>query len=66
MVLAVILTVLGFLYWKSYYTSPPPVEETAEAGGADLGTEIYQDVNNPLQGELPDNPLDGVYKNPFE
>ncbi len=65
MAIAVILAVAGFFYWKSYYT-PPPEEATQTATSTDLGSEIYSEVNNPIQGELPDNPLEGVYKNPFE
>lgn len=65
MAIAVILAVAGFFYWKSYYT-PLPAEEGGEAASTDLGSEIYGEVNNPIQGELPDNPLEGVYKNPFE
>ncbi len=64
-VVAVILAVAGFFYWKTYYT--PPVREEAPAKkSADLGSEIYREANNPIEGELPGNPLEGVYKNPFE
>ena len=65
MVIAVILAVAGFFYWKNYYT--PPVEEAAETEkSTDLGSELYREANNPIEGELPGNPLEGVYKNPFE
>ena len=67
MAIAVILAVAGFFYWKNYYT-PPPEEAAQTATSTDLGTELYQKINNPISGQLPENanPLDGVYKNPFE
>ena len=43
----------------------------AEATPKDLGSQLYGQVQNPVQGKLPDtvapvtNPLQGVYKNPF-
>ena len=62
---AVILAVAGFFYWKNYYT--PPAEEIIETEkSTDLGSELYREANNPIEGELPGNPLEGVYKNPFE
>ena len=66
LVVAVILAVAGFFYWRNYYT--PPTKETVPAEGesTDLGSEIYRKANNPIEGELPTNPLEGVYKNPFE
>lgn len=64
-VVAVILAVAGFFYWKNYYT--PPMEEVAEIEkSTDLGSELYRQATNPVEGELPTNPLEGVYKNPFE
>lgn len=71
-VVAVILAIAGFFYWKNYYT-PPPAEEAAETEeSADLGSEIYRQATNPVEGELPEtaaptpNPLENIYKNPFE
>ncbi len=69
--IAVILAVAGFFYWKNYYT-PPEEEEAAPVEEASLGGEIYTQVTNPVEGELPEstapapNPLKGIYKNPFE
>lgn len=65
-VIAVILAIAGFFYWQNYYTPPPKEEPTTEATSTDLGSEIYSEVTNPVEGELPDNPLEDVYKNPFE
>ena len=66
LVVAVILAVAGFFYWKYYYQLPP--EEAVPVGekSADLGSELYREANNPIEGEIPGNPLEGLYKNPFE
>ncbi|MDP2650818.1 MAG: hypothetical protein Q8P04_01860, partial [bacterium] len=66
MVITVILAVLGFFYWKNYYTPPPEEAVLIGEESTDLGSEIYREANNPIEGELPGNPLEGVYKNPFE
>ncbi len=64
-IVAVVLAVAGFFYWKNYYT--PPAEEVTETEeSTDLGSELYRQATNPVEGQLPDNPLEGVYKNPFE
>ncbi len=71
-VVAVILAVAGFFYWKTYYR--PPVREGASVGATstDLGSELYRQANNPLQGALPSstapapNPIKNLYKNPFQ
>lgn len=71
MVVAVILAVAGFFYWKNYYKPPPP-KETGTAEETSLGGEIYTQVTNPVSDKLPattapvPNPLEGVYKNPFQ
>jgi hypothetical protein len=42
------------------------------AASAGLGSELYEQAANPVQGELPDaappltNPIEQLYKNPFE
>lgn len=71
-VVAVVLAIAGFFYWKNFYT-PPPKEEAAPAEeSADLGSELYRQVTNPVEGQLPEttapvpNPLQNIYKNPFE
>ena len=66
MAIAVILAVAGFFYWKKYYTPPPQEAAETQASTTDLGSELYGQANNPIQGELPENPIEGVYKNPFE
>ena len=44
----------------------------APAPASDLGSSIYEHAKNPIQGKLPasvapvTNPIQGVYKNPFE
>ena len=50
-------------------TAPPPV--TPAKTGANLGTQIYQQAQNPIQDKVPStqnpavNPIQGIYKNPF-
>lgn len=49
---------------------PPPPAVLPEAN--DLGAQLYNQAQDPIAGKLPDtiapvtNPLDGIYKNPFE
>lgn len=70
-VIAVVLAIAGFFYWKNSYT--PPAEESATAEeSADLGSELYRQASNPVEDRLPGttapapNPLQNIYKNPFE
>ncbi|MEK7479166.1 MAG: hypothetical protein AAB634_01370 [Patescibacteria group bacterium] len=78
--------IVAYLYWKyqvpvnrAYRAGQEPVPEVIETPtgesleGADIGTEIFQGVTNPLKDALPDtgasvpvNPLKDAYKNPFE
>ena len=56
----------GCWYWSS--KQAPPEE------GSSLGSEIFEKTQSPLEGQVPDtnpfknqkNPLDVIYKNPFE
>lgn len=69
-IVAVILAIAGFFYWKNYYQ--PPAKETTPAEGTDLGSEVFRKTTNPVAGELPEttapapNPLQNIYKNPFQ
>ncbi|MBI3088843.1 MAG: hypothetical protein HYY99_01130 [Candidatus Colwellbacteria bacterium] len=69
-IVAVVLAIAGFFYWKNYYKPPP--KEQGETTEASLGGEIYTKATNPVAGELPEttapapNPLQNIYKNPFE
>lgn len=76
-VVVALLVVAGLVYWL--YTKPvAPPAPLAEppAGGAlaqpDLGSDVYEKAANPVAGELPEtvaplpNPLEEIYKNPFE
>lgn len=68
---AVILTVAGFFYWKNYYAPPTEEAPTAEQS-TDLGSEVYRKATNPVSDKLPEttaptpNPLQNIYKNPFQ
>lgn len=78
-VIVIVLVVAGALYWylavrqveteeaeKVLPTGVGVVEEEA-----DLGSEIFDKVTNPIEGKIPEagatvpNPLEGVYENPF-
>ena len=71
-VVAVILAIAGFFYWKNYYTPPPPKETAGTEEDTALGSELYRQATNPVEGALPEsaapapNPLKNIYKNPFE
>lgn len=74
---AVVILAAGFLYYWFFARTPavPGEVETQikeEPAPADLGSQIYEKAANPVAGELPDtvapvpNPVEGIYKNPFE
>ena len=58
----------GFWYWSKNKQAPSSQEAPS------LGSEIFDKTQNPLEGQVPDanpfkdqkNPLDTIYKNPFE
>ena len=55
---------VGFWYWS----------KSKQAPSSSLGSEIFDKTQSPLEGQVPDtnpfkdqkNPLDSLYKNPFE
>jgi hypothetical protein len=61
---------------KSAVHVPPPGLEKPreEEGTTGFGASLYERARNPVEGELPvtnpftkeNNPLKGIYKNPFE
>lgn len=74
-VVAVVLILLGVWWWqKDQKTEIAPGEPIGEEKPAGLGSELYESVNNPVEGKVPEtnpfktetNPLKDVYKNPFE
>lgn len=72
--IAVSVLILGGIAYA--YFAWPKKEENVSAPVADdktnLGTEIYGQVENPINDKLPEtvtpvpNPLEGAYQNPFE
>ena len=66
-IIVVIIAALagGYWYWS---------QKKAQEGGSTLGSEIFDKTQSPLEGQVPDtnpfknqkNPLDVIYKNPFE
>lgn len=74
---AALLLLAGLFYWYQVALKKPPQEAVQPPAGAsittpDLGSELYEKSRNPIEGSLPEtlapvpNPLEGVYKNPFE
>jgi hypothetical protein len=67
-VIVVIIVAAGFWYWSKSKQAPSSEE------GSSLGSEIFDRTQSPLEGQVPDanpfknqkNPLDSIYKNPFE
>lgn len=65
-VILVIAAGLGFWYWSK--------SKQVQEGSSTLGSEIFDKTQNQLEGQVPDtnpfknqkNPLDTIYKNPFE
>lgn len=62
----IIVAGIGFWYWSK--------SKQAQEGSSTLGSEIFDKTQNTLEGQVPDanpfkdqkNPLDSIYKNPFE
>ncbi|MCI0542739.1 hypothetical protein L0Y69_03260 [bacterium] len=58
----------GYWYWSKSRQAPSSPEAPT------LGSEIFDKTQSPLEGQVPDsnpfknqkNPLDSIYKNPFE
>jgi flagellar basal body-associated protein FliL len=76
---ALVILAVGFIYYWFFARTPvpapeaaPAVGETAPAAPADLGSELYEKATNPVAGSLPEtvapvpNPVEGIYRNPFE
>ena len=76
--LVIVAAIVGLAWYmysmKSGSTTAPYSAQPNENAGAqpsDLGSQLYDQAQNPVQGKLPDttppvtNPLSGVYKNPF-
>lgn len=68
----------GYFAWRSYesakVTSTAPVTPLTEeeASRADLGSSLLEKAQNPIQDKLPEtvapvpNPIQDIYKNPFQ
>lgn len=73
--LVVLAGAVALRYFQQPGITTPPVvtEEGAKpAGPADLGTAIFEQTANPVQGKVPEavapvqNPIQDIYKNPFQ
>ena len=74
----VVAAVVIYFFAQQEKPLPPSSREVVgpPAGEAitspDLGGEVFDEASNPIQGELPKtvapvpNPLEGLYKNPFQ
>ncbi len=76
-VVLVVLVAAGYFIWVNYArpvaTLPTPTPLTKEeASKADLGSQLYEKSQNPISDKLPDtvttvpNPIQDIYKNPFQ
>ncbi|MEK9180106.1 MAG: hypothetical protein AAB897_01705 [Patescibacteria group bacterium] len=72
--IAVLILLAGFAYWFFVLRGVSPVIETPVGefdGPASLGAQLAEEAQNPLKNALPAvapdvNPIEGLYKNPFE
>ena len=72
-IVVIIVAVALYLYFsvkKSPGAPPPAAPQTAD-GPETLGGKIYEGASNPIQDKVPTvnpvtNPVEGLYKNPFE
>ncbi len=75
--LVVIVGFLVYQYYKSVRPSFAPETNTATESAqttayTDIGTEAFEKAQNPIADTLPEtaatiaNPIEGIYKNPFE
>ncbi|NQV93480.1 hypothetical protein HQ403_03235 [Candidatus Kaiserbacteria bacterium] len=65
----IIATLVGW-YFYSIKSDSLPVSESGEAQTS-LGSELFDTIDNPVEDQIPSvptsvNPLDEIYKNPFE
>lgn len=73
-IIAILVLAAGFLYWYFALREravTPPIETPAGAQPASLGEQLLEKAQNPIKGEVPElapvtNPIEGLYKNPFE
>ncbi len=76
-VIAGAIAAIAWYYHGLQGGNPTPPLSSQPRGGApgaaqDLGSNIYTQGKNPVQGKLPatvspvTNPMEGVYKNPFK
>lgn len=81
-VLFVLIAIGGFLAISFFMPKPAPLHplpqiqqglNIQQAIAVSLGDQIYEKTANPLQDKLPEvspvenaNPIEGIYKNPFE
>lgn len=72
---AVLVLAAGFAYWyfvmREQAVVLPPIETEEGAQPASLGEQLLEEAQNPLKGEVPElkpvvNPVEGLYKNPFD
>ncbi len=74
---AALVVLAAGAYW--YFMPPAPSPSVGQDGGsitspqdADLGSSLYEKSSNPVQDKLPGsvapvtNPIEDIYKNPFQ
>lgn len=61
--IVVVIVAAALAFWLQYKKTPPSQQTSSK----NLGGQIYEKVQNPLEGKLPEtNPFNKLYKNPFE
>ena len=78
-IVVVAVIVAAALWYAKFYQKPKQAAAPAQGFGpavnaptSTLGAQLYQKANNPIQDKLPatvapvPNPIQNVYKNPFE
>lgn len=73
----IVLIIAGAAYWHLFLRKAATPESEAPQGletpeQVDLGSTLYEQAQNPIENKLPStvspvpNPVEGIYKNPFE
>ncbi len=71
-----VVVLVGFVFWYfQIRKAAPEIPGTIPREEASLGAQLFEEAANPVKGKLPEtnpfeqvntNPIDTIYKNPFE
>ena len=67
----IIAALVGWYFYSSKGIQEEDQVTTSEEQSTGLGAELFEDVNNPIEDQIPTvqttvNPIENIYKNPFE